>query len=91
MALPSLLTKSDTGVPTYLIGMWKGSVSTIPDGWHLCDGTMGTPDLRGSFIIGAGDEYDFGDIGGNDFVTPIANAINSFSNVTQKKIRRVFL
>lgn len=24
-----------------------------PDGWALCDGTQGTPDLRGRFILGA--------------------------------------
>ena len=29
-----------------------GAVNTIPDGWQLCDGTNGTPDLRGMFIAG---------------------------------------
>ena len=28
---------------------------TIPSGWALCDGTNGTPDLRGRFIKGASD------------------------------------
>lgn len=53
MALPSTLTKS-TDIPTYLISMWSGPLETIPDGWHICDGTMGTPDLRDSFVIGGG-------------------------------------
>lgn len=29
-----------------------GNVNTIPRGWYLCDGTNGTPDLRGMFIVG---------------------------------------
>lgn len=29
-----------------------GAVNTIPDGWQLCDGSNGTPDLRGMFIAG---------------------------------------
>jgi len=33
--------------------LWHGSVETIPSGWHLCDGTMGTPDLRAKFVYGA--------------------------------------
>ena len=33
------------------IKMWSGTVSNIPEGWHLCDGTKGTPDLTDRFII----------------------------------------
>ncbi|MBP5509739.1 MAG: hypothetical protein J6Z49_02350 [Kiritimatiellae bacterium] len=32
--------------------MWSGSASNIPDGWKLCNGSNGTPDLRGRFIVG---------------------------------------
>ena len=42
-------------LPTGIILMWSGSILYIPTGWHLCDGTSGTPDLRGKFIIGAND------------------------------------
>ena len=28
--------------------------TTAPSGWALCDGTNGTPDLRGRFILGTG-------------------------------------
>ena len=38
--------------PKGLIVMWSGDISKIPDGWALCNGTQGTPDLRGRFIIG---------------------------------------
>lgn len=39
------------------ITLWHGAVIDIPPGWHLCDGTAGTVDLRNRFIVGAGDAY----------------------------------
>lgn len=54
-----------TGVPVGTISMWAGSVSDIPAGWHLCDGTAGTPDLRDKFVIGAGNKYNPGSTGGS--------------------------
>lgn len=39
--------------PSGIIAMWSGTIVTIPTGWHLCDGTNSTPDLRNKFIIGA--------------------------------------
>lgn len=44
-----------------MIMLWFGAVENIPSGWHLCDGSVGTPDLRNKFIPCAGDEYDPGD------------------------------
>lgn len=44
-----------------MIMLWHGTVLNIPSGWHLCDGTEGTPDLRNKFVPCAGDEYDPGD------------------------------
>lgn len=49
---------AQSSMPSGIIVMWSGS--TVPTGWHLCDGT-GTygsnndpiPDLRGKFILGA--------------------------------------
>lgn len=31
-----------------------GTESTLPQGWAVCDGKNGTPDLRDRFIIGSG-------------------------------------
>lgn len=45
--------------------IWSGAEVDIPTGWHLCDGTNGTPDLRDRFIIGAGSTYAPGVTGGN--------------------------
>lgn len=41
-------------IPSGVIAMWSGTVATIPDGWLLCNGSNGTPDLRSRFIVGAG-------------------------------------
>lgn len=40
-------------VPPGGIILWSGALTAIPDGWALCDGTQGTPDLRDRFIKGA--------------------------------------
>ena len=53
------------GIPSGVIVMWSGSVANIPDGWHLCDGTIGTPDLRDRFIVGAGGSYSVDNTGGS--------------------------
>jgi len=37
----------------------------IPNTFRLCDGKRGTPDLRNRFIVGSGDIYAKGSIGGN--------------------------
>lgn len=38
--------------------------ANIPTGWYICDGTNGTPDLRGMFIYGATDDTDLLSTGG---------------------------
>lgn len=48
-----------------MIMLWYGSVASIPSGWHLCDGTMGTPALHGKFVLGAGDGNFPGVTGGS--------------------------
>jgi hypothetical protein len=58
-------------VPTGCILIWSGSAGSIPSGFLLCDGTNGTPDLRNSFVIGAGNNYVVGQVGGSaDSVLP---------------------
>ncbi len=62
-------------VPSGAIIMWSGP--TPPTGWKVCDGTSGTPDLRGRFIVGSGangnpaagdinPNYTLGNIGGEN-------------------------
>lgn len=40
-----------------MIILWAGAIVDIPDGFKLCNGSNGTPDLRNNFIVGAGDTY----------------------------------
>jgi microcystin-dependent protein len=47
---------ADIGNFKGIIVMWSGS--NIPSGWALCDGTNGTPDLRGRFVLGSGKGTD---------------------------------
>ena len=49
--------------------IWSGSVDTIPDGWALCNGSNGTPDLRNRFVLGAVGSYNIGATGGSKTVT----------------------
>ena len=62
--------------PVGTIKTWTGSIvgSYIPPGWRLCDGTGGTIDLRGRFIMGIntdtgapGNENSIGDTGGHRY------------------------
>lgn len=48
-----------------IIVLWFGSLASIPDGFALCDGTQGTPDLRNRFVRGAGDSFNPDDTGGD--------------------------
>lgn len=62
-----------TRVPVGAIIMWSGSVSSLPTGWYLCNGSNGTPDLSGRFIVGydtSDSNYNaIGDKGGAKSVT----------------------
>jgi microcystin-dependent protein len=48
--------------PVGIIIIWDTTISgsVIPTGWHICDGTSGTPDLRGFFVRGASSDSDVG-------------------------------
>ena len=68
----SLLTGIE-GVPSGIIAIWSGAVSAIPSGWVICDGTNGTPNLTGQFVVHADADaagtYNVGDTGGSNTVT----------------------
>jgi microcystin-dependent protein len=42
---------------TILAWKWaKDNSNPIPNGWNICDGTNGTPNLQGKFVLGAGND-----------------------------------
>jgi microcystin-dependent protein len=45
-----------SAVPVGGIIMWSGQLADLAklEGWALCDGTNGTPDLRSKFVVGVG-------------------------------------
>lgn len=64
------LSSQDSGTfPKGTILPYTGDLSTIPAGWALCDGKNGNPDLRDRFLVGAGQEYTMGVIGGSATTT----------------------
>jgi len=51
-------------VPKGGIIIWSGSINNIPEGWVLCDGNNGTPNLTDRFVLGAGHNYTVDSTGG---------------------------
>jgi len=47
-----------------VIVLWSGAIVDIPDGWVICDGNNGTPNLALRFVIGAGGMLAPGATGG---------------------------
>ena len=68
--------------PSGGIIMWSGSVASIPSGWLLCNGTLGTPDLRDRFIVGAGSTYAPATTGGSANATLPSHTHTATSTVT---------
>jgi len=56
---------TSAAIPAGGIILWSGSTGSIPATWYLCDGTNGTPDLRNSFVVGAGSTYAVNATGGS--------------------------
>ena len=70
-------------IPSGAIIMFNGLQSEIPNGWHICDGTEGTPNLVGKFIKASNIS---GEIGGetsislsSDNIPPHIHAIQDIS------------
>ncbi len=57
---------ANMGIPAGAIIMWSGDIVDIPQGWQLCDGTNGTPNLTDRFILSVGPNEETGATGGQD-------------------------
>ena len=71
------------GVPSGAIMMWSGDIEEIPEGWSLCNGENETPDLTDRFIVGAGNNYSVGNIGGAEEVTLTESELPSHNHSMQ--------
>ena|ERR1700681_659520 len=49
-----------------MIVAYYASAGAIPQGWAICDGTNGTPDLRGKYLVGVDALADIGKNVGNE-------------------------
>ena len=68
-------------VPQGGIIMWSGAANAIPQGWALCDGANGTPNLRDRFVVGAGSAtYPVGKTGGAASHTLTVNEMPSHTH-----------
>jgi len=66
------------GTPSGAIVMWHGTLSNIPSGWVLCDGSNSTPDLRDKFLKGAANGANPGSTGGATTHTHTTHALHPF-------------
>jgi len=73
---------SAPSIPAGGIILWSGSTGSIPATWYLCDGTNGTPDLRNSFIIGAGSTYAVNATGGTADAVVVSHTHTATSTST---------
>jgi len=51
--------RNTDGTPT-------GEYRSVPDGWQICNGENGTPDLKGKFLMGTNSISDSGTTGGKE-------------------------
>lgn len=65
------------GLPSGVIMAWSGTVADIPDGWTLCDGTDGAPDMTDRFPVGSGNNFVTESTGGVESVTVSESQIPS--------------
>jgi len=71
--IPSSSGSSGTTIPSGCIVIWSGAVGSVPSGFYLCNGQNGTPDLRNSFVLGAGNTYSVGQTGGSTDATLVSH------------------
>lgn len=74
--------QSQAELSSYLgvIGIWTGSIASIPATWALCDGTNDTPDMRGFFVVGTISADEVGVAYGTGSHTHIADSHTHLSN-----------
>lgn len=64
--------------PSESIGLWSSTLDSIPEGWAMCDGQDGTPDLRDYFVMGTIENQ--GDVGGSLYNAHTIESHNHVAN-----------
>ena len=83
--IAGIITQIPSSAPTLPSGViliWSGSTGSVPSGYVICDGTNGTPDLRNSFVLGAGNSYTVGQTGGSTDAIVVSHTHTATSTVT---------
>ena len=83
--ISGILTQIPSASPTLPSGViliWSGSTGSIPSGYVICDGSNGTPDLRNSFVLGAGNSYTVGQTGGSTDAIVVSHTHTATSTST---------
>ena len=64
-----------------MILMWYGNASDVPNGWAICDGQNGTPDLGNRFVVGVGSR-SLGATGGEESHTLTVSEMPSHQHIS---------
>lgn len=65
--------------PDGAIVEWNGELTEIPDGWAICDGNNGTPDLLDRYVVGAGFDGELGNTTGTNTINGVSVPSHSHS------------
>ena len=79
----SLGTASTGTVPIGGIILWSGSTGSVPDGWALCNGSNGTPNLQDRFVVGAGSGYAVAATGGSANAVLVTHSHTTDSTINE--------
>ncbi len=69
-----------SAVPSGVVVMWTGTIVDIPEGWFLCDGNNGTPNLKDRFIMGATTQTEMAKTGGSKDAVVVAHSHTGSTN-----------
>jgi len=79
------------GIPKGGIIMWSGALDQVPEGWALCNGETGTPDLRDRFVVGAGGLYGTGSTGGSSTINLAhSHTVNSHTHAGVDHLHTIY-
>ena len=78
---------------TKLSALPRGSIivwtsKDIPNGWVICDGTNGTPDMRDKFIVGASNNRDINVTGGHATTSISLEGLEHYHGVGHRPMLR---